>query len=222
MRNNKFEAVLFDLDGTLINSEGLHDSSTLQVAKEHGVDLSNFDFTKWMGCSFEDMYAKDLHRFFNGLDFRQVNDMCLNKFKENFNDSHCFAGVFDKVKYLYDNKVKLACVTNSEKRLANFSLDYINIRGFFDVIITSDDLPKERRKPQADPYIMAYEKLNLRSEQCLAVEDSFTGLSSAKAAGLTTIGLKTTNSIEQIAAKADYLFNELQDINFDDFMKYGC
>ena len=86
----------------------------------------------------------------------------------------------------------------------------------FDLIITADDVV--HAKPDPEPYLTAAERLSLKPNQCMVIENAPLGIQSAKKAGMHVVALKTTIKNEHILAEADFIFNRLTDINFKDLL----
>ena len=79
-----------------------------------------------------------------------------------------------------------------------------------DLVITADDITESKPSPQC--YIKAAELLGVEKNRCLVFEDSFNGLKSGRAAGMTVVGLTTSNSSESIAPLADYVIPDFNNL----------
>jgi len=92
--------------------------------------------------------------------------------------------------------VRIAAVSNANRANANFFIDSLNLRTYFEVVVLGEDC--EFGKPHPMPYLTAMKKFGLTPERCVVFEDSVTGLTSGFASGATVIGITTTNSEETL------------------------
>ncbi len=94
-------------------------------------------------------------------------------------------GIEEFLKKLKKQKIKTAIVSGSHKTNVQAALDVFGLSKYFDVIVSGDDL--EKRKPDPEPFLYAARKLGLKPEECIAVEDSFSGAKSVRAAGMKLV-----------------------------------
>jgi HAD superfamily hydrolase (TIGR01509 family) len=105
-------------------------------------------------------------------------------------------------------RVPLGLASNSPQRLVDAALSSARLTNVFDVVVTSDDVP--RSKPAPDIYLLACERLGVPPEQVLALEDSSAGVASAKAAGLSVIAVP--QYAETDVAVADRIIDSLEEL----------
>lgn len=196
MLEEKIKAVLFDLDGVIIDSNQAIINAWVMTAQEYGYVLTQDDIDNYIiGAShaftlqhiLPDKTEAVRKAFHQKVDRREeeANYVLIN-------------GVREFILQLRNTKVKMGLVTSSwpEKVKSVITQHQLNV---FDCIITRNDVSKGKPDPQ--PYQMAIEKLNIDPESALAFEDSNNGIASASSAGIKCIAVnnKTAKSFASIA-----------------------
>jgi HAD superfamily hydrolase (TIGR01509 family) len=177
-------AVLFDMDGTLVDSEKLWDISLTALYEQYGGRLTRQVRMSLVGGSAEDtirtVYA-DL-----GLEMDPAamaeSDRWLHAYTAELFDGGLpwCDGARELLEALAAEEIPLALVTNTQRALTDRALNSIG-RHYFSASVCGDEVP--RGKPAPDAYLRAAELLELAPSACLAVEDSVTGTAAAEAAG---------------------------------------
>ncbi len=188
--DNSFKGIVFDMDGTLVNSEPLHLEAWKQALARHRLYYDDEWYHQWIGISDVDMSRHIVTK--NSLDIGSAT--FLNEKRELFrafaNEKlKAFDGVTEGLRKIRDTKMGVA--TSSPGQDALMSLKKTGIQPFFKTIVTADDV--ENFKPDPEPYLKAAIGLNVASNECAAIEDSVSGLLSARAAGMFTIGVANGN-----------------------------
>lgn len=176
------DAIFFDMDGTILNSETLH--FEIIDLLTHG--KSGYTIDELYGLADSDVYPllKDSypHSLEKFLD--EKNELLLKKIPETPLDKIFKAEIFELIQELKKTK-KLALVTASEDVITDALLTHCKVKDFFDIIITRQDV--QETKPAPDPYNLALKMLKTSKEKALVFEDSPTGIISAQKAGIDTI-----------------------------------
>ncbi len=213
-------AVIFDLDGVLADSEPWWNKIDAKLLAEYGVD-----------------YHGEYHREVLGVSYRLAVEFYKTKFRISVPTEELvkrrgeiatefFAnrvGLFPNAKRVLeelrkirppgsDMKLRLALATSSVSTSARPFLDRHHLTRFFDVVVTGDEI--ERGKPEPDIYLSTAEKLGLRPNECLVVEDSLSGIAAAKAAKMRVAAIPDRRFVDprEYEKKADFLLNDLADI----------
>ena len=187
---NPPDAILFDLDGTLVDSEPLHWQSVITVLEQHGVGAAAHQLEPPVGWSDGPFWAEMRRRF----DLPStVAELCEAR-------THAFIcgmeaegitptpGVALCLEHLCDRGVTVALVSASPMKQVMVMLKALGLDGHFACIVSGhDDTP--RNKPHPEPYLNCAERLALPISACWAVEDSPTGVRSAYAAGARVFAL---------------------------------
>jgi HAD superfamily hydrolase (TIGR01509 family) len=181
-------AVLWDMDGTLVDSEKLWDIGLQELYRRHGRELSDEVRATTIGGSsdvvMQIVYA-DLGLEPDPVDMAQTADWLHDYVGELFETGLPWcAGAREMLDELVADGVTMALVTNTRRALTEKALNSIG-RHYFTATVCGDEVPAG--KPSPDPYLRAAALLGLDPEHCLAVEDSVTGAASAESAGCAVL-----------------------------------
>ncbi|MFC0110480.1 HAD family hydrolase [Kibdelosporangium aridum] len=183
------EAVLWDMDGTLIDSEKLWDIGLHELAEQLGGRLSQQTRDAVVGSNMENTMLE----IFGSLGLEpdpaamdKAAAWLTERTMELFRLSLPWRpGAREVLESLRDNNVPMALVTSTERALTEVALDSIG-RSFFAATICGDEVGG-RNKPDPAPYLMAADLLGVPADRCVAIEDSPMGMQSAVAAGCTVL-----------------------------------
>ncbi len=211
-----FKAVLFDLDGVIVDSMPLHADSWIKIFREYGVDLTRTEVFMREGMSGIASVI-DIFRD-RGLpvpDEKELGRLLEKKLAMFENHTiRLFPRVMDILNLLKDHSVPMALVTGSLRRTVEHELS-AELRSFFGTIVTIEDV--RRGKPDPDPYLQAAASLGVDPGKSLVVENAPMGVLSAKRAGAWCAAVETTLSREHLA-EADMIcadHDELYSFLFD-------
>lgn len=181
-------AVLWDMDGTLVDSEPYWLLSEKNLAAEHSKDWTEQDGLDLVGMSLYDS-SKIIK---SKLDSELHPDEIMHNLTDSV-VSHLQReipwrpGALELLSELKKKGVKTALVTMSLRRMALAVADSVGFEAF-DVVVAGDDV--RNGKPHPEPYLKAAELLGVEPQDCIAFEDSITGLRSAEAAGTRAVGVE--------------------------------
>ncbi len=190
------QALIFDVDGTLAETEEIHRAAFNRVFAEHGLDWS------WDVDLYRDLLkttgGKERMRAYAGMIGAELADDHVQRMHLAKNDhygaltrggqAHLRPGVEDLIRRGHAAGLKLAiCTTTSRANIEALIEATLGTEGFalFDAIVGAEDAPV--KKPAPDAYLLALKRLDLSANECLAFEDSRNGLAAARAAGIPTI-----------------------------------
>jgi HAD superfamily hydrolase (TIGR01509 family) len=180
-------AVLWDMDGTLIDSEPLWLASESAFAAAHGSNWGHDDGLGVIGMSLYESSKLLKERVGSNLEPQQIIDKMTDGVLAQLELSIPWRpGARELLKLLRDNNIKTALVTGSMHRMAQKVAQQIGFEGF-DVIVGGDDVVKG--KPHPDSYLKAAAMLGVDPTHCVAFEDSLTGITAAEAAGTKAVGI---------------------------------
>lgn len=204
-------AALFDLDGVILDTEGLYSRFWGELGRLFYPEISDFG-SKVKGSTLTELLK-------NYFPEKAQADIIVRKMEE-FERQMAFdfiAGAEGFIRDLKAHGVKLAIVTSSnDAKMREVYRVHPELKEWFDVIVTADKI--SRSKPDPECYLLAAEELQHTPAECFVFEDSFYGLDAGRRAGMKVIGLATTNSPESIRDKADVVIPDFRDFSYDNLM----
>ncbi len=213
------KAVIFDMDGVLVDSEPLHyEVNRMTMLEEFGKDLEYEYYKQYIGSTVMAMWNKIIKDFsLDGYTAKELFDLS-EEIKERIVNEQGYPevpGVVSFVKSI-SSKYKLAVASSSALVNIEKNVSKLGIADDFDKLVTG--LSVANPKPAPDIFFKAAEQLGVKPEECIVVEDSCNGTRAAKAAGMACIGFINPGSGEQDLSAADYLFESFDNID-DGFME---
>ena len=213
------KAVIFDMDGLLLDSEPFWQKMEIELIASVGVTITPEMQKSTMGFRSDEM-IKFWYNYqpWENPDFRKMEESYENTVLEFY---HQHAKLMDGAIYILDfmrNKtVKTALASSSSMRLINTFLNKFHLESYFDVIYSAEF--EEYGKPHPGVYIKTAALLETHPASCLAFEDSFFGLLSAKTALMKTVVVPDHQlRDEKKFLIADLLLKNLRDFREDDFL----
>lgn len=186
-KNNLPKAVLFDLDGTILDTEKYYRVLWPKALKKYGYELTDEMALslRSLGRPFAPRQFKDW--FGEDFDYDKVRGYRKEIFKEMVEEYGIQKkpGVAEILAFLKENGVTTAICTATDLERTNTYLEAVGLTGAFDKLISATMV--EKGKPAPDVYLFAVEKLGYKPSECIAVEDAPNGIKSAYAAGLKVI-----------------------------------
>lgn len=212
------EAVVFDMDGLLIDSEPHWRRSHVSVLAQYGYEITEDDVRAAAGTRTLDQARKWQERF--GFDKPSVEDLADEIVDSVIAAIHThgepMAGVVELVKELHEHGVPMAVASSSSHRLIDVVLERLDIRKYMQAVHSGED--EERGKPFPDVFLSTAKSLKVAPEKCLVFEDSLNGVKAAKAAGMRCIAVPEHPFDRELfeAAKPDKIVATLEEVHWAD------
>lgn len=181
------ESVLFDLDGTLIDTVPVLEEAYFRFLAAFDRTGTKEEFQEFAGPPLTHTVSVLKERHTLEANFEQLYEIYLRILGEKYVFAPEAAGAEALLGQLFDAGIGLALVTSAPRELVQDQLKHRNWGRYFNFVITSDDVAKT--KPDPLPYIRAITQLGVEKSKAIAVEDSVNGVRSANAAGVTVIAL---------------------------------
>jgi HAD superfamily hydrolase (TIGR01509 family) len=210
------KAIIFDMDGVLVNSEPLHRKAYFDMFDEFNLNVSNRLYESFTGKSTSAI-CKELCEIFDlSISHEKLMLSKRKHFKTIFDNDPEFQmidGALSLIKnYFYNNLTLIlassASMTNINRIFKKFDLDK-----FFKAKISGADLKES--KPNPEIFIKAAKLSGFDKSECIVIEDSTNGIIASESAGIYCIGFNSPNSKNQNYDKADLVVSNFNEIRFD-------
>ena len=184
------KAILFDLDGVLIDSEPLHGQAWRETAAIFNLNLTCEQLKLLRGKRRIDCANELVALMSRPVKARELLNLHKPISRKLILTAQAMEGSKSLVEKCYENNIPMALVTSSSSKSFQIKTSPHKWMNLFSVIVLGDDKLLAKGKPAPDPYILAAKKLNISPQECWAVEDSISGVSSALDAGCFVFLLK--------------------------------
>ena len=191
-----YRALLFDLDGTLAETDSLHLPTWVDVLEPYGVRVDEEFYRASISGRNTSEIVRDLLPELSDEENRSVGDAKEARFRERATELEPLDGLVDFVEWGRERGMSIVLVTNAPGENVQTILLALELRDFFDTVVLADEV--EAVKPDPAPYTAALKKVGVAAEEALAFEDSVSGISSSVAAGVPTVGITSSQVPEKL------------------------
>ncbi len=210
-----FAAVIFDMDGLVLDTEKTYFKAWQTAAKSMGFDFTEVFLNSLSGLQYKDIERKVLASFGEDFDLKSFNELSGFFWREQiFIDGIEVKRGFEQfLNYINDCKIPYCLATNSRANNVQECLELAGIKEVFATIITRDDVIQG--KPEPDIFLKAAERLNVSVRDCLVLEDSFSGIQAAAKAGAFSVFVPSTEPVDLMAIElCDFMVADLSQALF--------
>lgn len=209
-----FNAAIFDLDGTIIDSMGMWKDISIESMHNRDIIIGD-DIIKLLEVMTFNESAKFLVNRFNLSEPPQalVDDWSNMAYKYYSNKFKLKSGVREYLNYLKNNKIKLAVATSCMRNLCMAVLENNNAIHFFDEIVLSTEIGSNKSKP--DIYLHTAKKLDVPPNECMVYEDILIAIKSARRAGMTVTAVYdkyAEHELQEIKKNANFFINSFDEL----------
>lgn len=181
-------AVIFDMDGVMVQTAPQHFAAWRQVFAEMGREFSKEEFRATFGRRNQEILR---HILGDGISEVQVEVLGRKK-EEHYRalvrgEVEAAPGFIPLLEALRDNEFKIAVGTSAPRQNVELILDVLSVRERLDVVVTAEDV--DRGKPDPETFLLAAQRCNIEPKGCVVFEDSVAGIEAARAAGMRCIGV---------------------------------
>jgi HAD superfamily hydrolase (TIGR01509 family) len=198
--------IIFDMNGVITDDEEIHEIATQEIFESIGIDLTS-EIYRDLCLGRTDLASfKDLIKHYNVRDQNMEELIAAKSSKYQLliqGKLKVYPGVILLIKELH-KKYNLALTSSSTFDEVHTVIRQLDIKKFFKIVVTSKDVV--HGKPDPEPYLLTAKKLNVKSENCLVLEDSQNGVQSAIAAGMKCIAIPNTEKRDKLK-KADQIID---------------
>lgn len=212
-----FKAVIFDMDGVMVDSELAHSAAYSRVLREYGVEpvMNEHGTYNIAGLTLKETW--EIFKKRHSID--EDTDVLMNKkrlaFSEEIEKSgiQALPGLLDLLKDLSEHNVKIAVATSANTARVNLVLERLKIKTSFSVMVTADDVQKG--KPDPEVYIKAALKLGLTSDECVVIEDAEEGVKAGVAAKMRVVAVPNVHTKKMDFSSATKIVPSLKELDYN-------
>lgn len=199
------QAVLFDMDGVLIDSEPIHKDMYLEVAEELGCQDAHRHLDFFIGRSSLALWEHTVKTHGLSGDPKEYSDLQMRRYRDFLKANQGWIdparGIPELLADLVENNVRIALASSNTRRNVDFVLKYFGMHEIFDATISGED--GAACKPAPDIFLLAAERMGVDPARCVVIEDAQSGVAAAKAAGMRCAAIENPNSGAQDLSLAD-------------------
>ena len=209
------KAVIFDMDGVIIDSEPIHFEVDMQTMREFGVNISKDELNKYVGTTNEYMLNDLINKYKIQKSIKEIleykMELTIRRIKET--KINAISGIPELLISLKHNNIKTAIGSSSPKELIITVIEKFQLGKYFDCIVSGDEV--KEGKPKPDIYLEVSKRIGVNPEECIVIEDSRNGVLAAKNAGMKCFGFRNVNSGNQYLSKADIIVDSIRNIDIE-------
>lgn len=210
------KAVLFDMDGVLVDTEPLHRKAYFKMFSDVNINVDEDLYASFTGQSTLNI----CRRLVNHFQLREVPELLVKLKRQHFkslfeNDSDLalIDGVLDIIKDYYANEVKLVVASSASMPNINRIFERFDLNQYFMGKFSGADL--KQSKPHPEIFLKAYEHTGCLKSECLVIEDSTNGIAAAKSADIFCVGFQSPHSSHQDYSRADMVISSFSEIDYE-------
>jgi HAD superfamily hydrolase (TIGR01509 family) len=217
---HRFEAILWDLDGTLVDSEPLHRRAILGIFGELGVDTARIDDRDFVGRSEFDFWTHFREVFDLGPAVSELiarKDVVYAAIVRG--ELRLMPGVRGALDAFRGAGLPMAIASGSTPRAIRAALDEVGVAPYFRELVSSLDPEVPRSKPHPDVFLAAARRLGVAPARCLVIEDAEWGVKAAKAANMRVLVVPNDATRGHDLSEADWVLPSLTDLPADELLR---
>ena len=191
-----YRALLFDLDGTLAETDSLHLPTWVDALEPYGVDIDEEFYRERISGRSTGEIVGDLLPDLSEEEGASIGDAKEASFRERAAGLEPLPGLLDFVQKGKRRGMRMALVTNAPKENVGAILPALKLQDYFQTVVLAAEVGAV--KPDPAPYEAALERIGVSADEALAFEDSVSGIASSVAAGIPTVGISSTQDPEKL------------------------
>ncbi|MCG1013122.1 HAD family phosphatase [Tepidanaerobacter sp. GT38] len=207
------KAIIFDMDGVIIDSEPLHMQLERELLEEYGGTITREEHEAFVGTTDYKIWSTFKERFHLEPSVDELIKIKRQRFMENLHKVKLVDNFYEFMLTVYNEKYLLALASSNSRKIIDKVMDIFDLSKYIKVAISAEDVSKG--KPNPEIFLKAAKELNVTPDNCLVIEDAFNGVQAAKAAGMKCVGYKNPNSGNQDLSDADLVVESFRQLSSD-------
>lgn len=210
------KAVLFDMDGVIVDTEPLHHKAYFQMFETYNIEMSEEQYQTFTGRSTINVCKNLVEHFKLSHAPEELKIAKQQNFKRIFHeddDLHLIDGALELIQDYYHNGLTLILASSASHNTINSVFDRFNLNPYFKAKVSGADF--EKSKPDPAIFIKAAELSGESIENCMVIEDSTNGIEAGKRAKIYCVGFRSPHSKNQHYDKADKVIDDFIEISFE-------
>lgn len=200
----KKKAVIFDMDGVLVDTEKHHKVIEHRIFEELGISITEEEREPYIGMAADELWAEVVEQFElqqSHDDLLDLNNQRILEYFSSMVSLRPIDGIISVLDWIKDQNIPLAVASSSSSVVIDAVLQESGLDSYFDIRVGGQSV--ERSKPEPYIYLHTADILQIEPKRCLVIEDSTNGIAAAKAAGMFCVGYQGTGYSGQDQTQAD-------------------
>lgn len=204
------KALLFDLDGTLANTDAVHFPTWIEVLRAHDIEVTREYYDERLAGRVNTDVIDDVLPDLSEEERRKLIEDEERRSRERAGQIGPLPGLKELLEEGRRRGLTLALVTNSVQEDAEQILEPLELQGAFDPVVYPSEVSES--KPEPTPYLEVLRRLEIEADEALAFEDSITGVEASRKAGIQTVGISAAHTPEELKeAGVDLIIGDFGD-----------
>ncbi len=207
----KFKAIIFDMDGVLVDSEPFHVEIEKRVFKKMNLNISDEEHAGYMGTATDVMWKKIIGKRNLTLDVNEMTNMTNSEgiqFFSGLKKMDPMPGMVDLLQEIQTRNIPMAVASSSDSETVKIILEKSGLKNYFLHAVSSRDVGKS--KPEPDVFLHTARLLQTKPEDCMVIEDSVNGIKAAKAAHMYCVAYNGNAPENQDQNEADLIIDKFR------------
>lgn len=207
------KAVIFDMDGVIINSEPVHFEVEQGLLKKLGGKMTQEENETFVGTTDYTMWSTLKEQFNLAPSVEDIIEMKKEMFLNRIDEIELIGGFVELLLPLYNEGYPIAVASSNNKKTVDAVLEKFDLVKYMKFVISGEEVING--KPDPEIFLTVAKNIHINPENCLVVEDAATGVTAAKAAGMKCVGLEHLHSGNQDLSDADLVVNDLAELDLN-------
>lgn len=212
-------AIIFDMDGVIVDNHQYHLRSWLSFFEKYGISITEQEYKQQInGRVLDDILPKMLGKSLSSEAISEYGEEKESLYRELYmKDIRPTPGLIEFLEELEQYRISKAVATSAPPANVKFTMEHTGLTSYFPVIV--DDTMVTKGKPDPEVYLTAAQKLDVPPAQCVVFEDALLGIQAGRNAGMKVVGVATTHTRKELElADTDLVINNFEGLHLSKLM----